>query len=73
VVAAADAVQLEIPVVGTVGGQPVGCVVDPAAATGPAAAAPAGAGAPTPAVTGLLVRVVRTDGRVLQRIFPVMD
>ena len=35
VVAAADAVQLEIPVVGTVGGQPVGCVVDPAAATGP--------------------------------------
>jgi prepilin-type N-terminal cleavage/methylation domain-containing protein len=27
----------------------------------------------TPAVTGLLLRVVRTDGRVLQRVFPVKD
>jgi prepilin-type N-terminal cleavage/methylation domain-containing protein len=27
----------------------------------------------TPQVTGLLVRVVRADGRVLQRIFPVKD
>lgn len=26
-----------------------------------------------PAVTGLLLRVVRTDGRVLQRVFPVKD
>lgn len=34
----------------------------------------AGQGAPVPAaVTGLLIRVVRADGRVLQRIFPVKD
>lgn len=40
-------------------------------------AANAGTGVPgqpaTPQVTGLLIRVVRTDGRVLQRIFPVKD
>jgi general secretion pathway protein J len=35
---------------------------------------PAGTVVPaTPAVTGLLLRVVRTDGRVLQRVFPVKD
>jgi general secretion pathway protein J len=55
-----------------------GAPADPAAAgaatgTGAAGAAAAGAAAQTAAVTGLLVRVVRTDGRVLQRIFPVMD
>jgi general secretion pathway protein J len=34
----------------------------------------AGQGAPVPAaVTGLLIRVVRADGRVLQRVFPVKD
>jgi prepilin-type N-terminal cleavage/methylation domain-containing protein len=41
---------------------------------GPGAAAPAAAAAvQQPAVTGLTVRVVRTDGSVVQRILPVKD
>ncbi len=47
-----------------------------AAGAGPTGAGPGGAGATggaNPAVTGLLVRVVRTDGRVLQRILTVKD
>ena len=55
----------------------------PGAAGGTPGANPAGAptagnagapgGATVPAVTGLLVRVVRSDGTVLQRILPVRD
>ena len=45
---------------------------EPTAAEG---ASPPGAatGGGTAAVTGLIVRVVRTDGRVLQRVLPVKD
>jgi prepilin-type N-terminal cleavage/methylation domain-containing protein len=51
---------------GAVQGAPTETGAAGAAATATAAAQPA-------AVTGLLVRVVRTDGRVLERVFPVMD
>ena len=40
---------------------------------GPGAAAAAAAPVQQPAVTGLTVRVVRTDGSVVQRILPVKD
>jgi general secretion pathway protein J len=46
--------------------------VAPGGAAGQATAAGAAVASP-PAVTGLLVRVVRSDGTVLQRILPVRD
>lgn len=44
--------------------------MDPQPTANPTAPAAANA---LPRVTGLLVRVIRTDGRVMQRIFPVTD
>lgn len=57
------------------GPPPAGSGASAVAQGGAAGQASAGAAgvAPPPAVTGLLVRVVRADGTVLQRILPVRD
>ncbi len=58
---------------------PAGGTAGAAGAAGGTGAGTAGAGAATAgaastvAVTGMLVRVVRTDGQVVQRVFPVKD
>jgi general secretion pathway protein J len=76
---AAEALAGQLRGAGSGAGGPAGGAGGAGAGPGAGTGAGAGAGAAAPtgganaAVTGLLVRVVRTDGRVLQRILTVKD